>query len=86
MADNELRHTFLHRIGDAFREVLTAIPLPVVQSIFVAFLVALLVWVIRLPRERVAPPAGEPAGWSSHLKLWASVALVIQIAIYLIWG
>lgn len=77
--------TLLHRVGDGLRELMTAVPLPAVRAIFVALLLALLVWVLRLPRERVRPPADAPGDWSSNLKLWAAVALGIQVLIYLVF-
>ncbi len=77
--------TILHRVGETLREVMTAVPMPLVRAIFVGLLLALLVWVLRLPRERVRPPADVPSGWSSNLKLWAAVALGIQALIYLVF-
>jgi hypothetical protein len=81
----ELKTTLLHRFGDALRDLLTAVPIPAVRALFVLLLVTLLVWVIRLPRERVRPPEGIEAGWSANLKLWAAIALGIQAVIYLVF-
>lgn len=80
-----LRLTPLHDFGDAIREALTAVPTSAARALFIAVLAVLLIWVLRLPRERTRPAEGEPAGWSSNLKLWAALALVIQITIYLIF-
>ena len=77
--------TILHRIGESLRELMIAIPMPVVRAVFVGLLIALLIWVLRLPRERVRPPEGVHAGWSSNLKLWAAIALAIQAMIYLVF-
>ena len=38
-------------------------------------------WVLSLPRSETTPP-GRDSGWDANLKLWAAVALLIQIAIY----
>ena len=80
-----LRRTFLHDFGDALREALAAVPTPAARALFIALLCLLLLWVLRLPRDRVRPPRDTPAGWSSNLKLWAVVALTIQILIYLVF-
>ena len=85
MNPSEPGFTFLHRIGEGLREFLTAIPMPLVRTFFVGLLVAILVWVVFLPRERTRPPEDVPAGWSSNLKLWAAVALGIQAVIYLVF-
>ncbi|MCB1229573.1 MAG: hypothetical protein KDN19_04875 [Verrucomicrobiae bacterium] len=77
--------TILHRLGESLRELMVAIPMPVVRGIFVGLLLLLLLWVLRLPRERVRPPAEVATGWSSNLKLWAAVALGIQALIYLVF-
>ena len=76
--------TPLHWFGDLVRNAMLAVPMGVVRAIFVGLLLALLVWVLRLPKERVRPPEGERAGWSSNLKLWAAIALVLQVLIYLL--
>ncbi|MCB1086613.1 MAG: hypothetical protein KDM63_06180 [Verrucomicrobiae bacterium] len=81
--DSNLRLTLLHHAGSAIRGWLTAVSPAESRAIFVVLLVGLLLWVLRLPRERVCPPGDEPAGWSSNLKLWAALALAIQIVIYL---
>ena len=76
--------TPLHHIGDFFRQLVLAVPLPLARAIFVLVLVVLLIWIIRLPSERVRPPENEQGGWASNLKLWAALAIVLQILIYLI--
>ena len=79
--------TPLHAIGETIRHLMTAIPLPAVRAIFVLLLVALLIWVLQLPKSTTTPP-GEgrtPLHWSENLKLWAAVALVFQIVIYLVF-
>lgn len=73
--------TPLHALGNLCRELLQKIPLEAVRWLFVLLLVALWIWVLRLPRSETAPP-GRESRWDENLKLWASVALVIQILIY----
>ena len=78
--------TPLHWIGDTVRQAMMAVPMSVVRAIFVALLLALLVWVLRLPKERTRPPEGSDGAdhWSANLKLWAAIALILQIVIYLL--
>ncbi len=72
--------TPLHHFGQWLRELLGGIPLPLVRVLFVSLLVSVLIWALLLPRTATAPP-GE-GRWTSNLKLWAAVALAIQIVIY----
>ena len=73
--------SLLHTIGDFSRELLGGIPLPVVRALFLALPVLLLIWVLALPREATTP-AGSKRRGGDNLKIWASIALLIQIAIY----
>ncbi|MCA9263703.1 MAG: hypothetical protein KDA60_07625 [Planctomycetales bacterium] len=73
--------TPLHQLGDWIRNLLLGIPMPGVRGLFVGSLIALLVWVWRLPRAAVEPPAGARR-WDENLKFGASLALIIQIVIY----
>lgn len=73
--------TPLHAIGNFFHELLLKIPLELVRGVFVVLLLALLVWVWTLPRSQTTPE-GRESRWDENLKLWASVALVIQVLIY----
>jgi hypothetical protein len=52
-----------------------------VRLLFVASLVALLIWVLRLPATATSPPGGAKR-WDENLKIGAAVALSIQILIY----
>jgi len=76
--------TPLHHIGEFIRQILTAIPLPMVRLLFAVFFLTLIVWVWRLPRERWAPSLDGETGLTANLKLWALVALGIQLALYLL--
>ncbi len=73
--------TPLHWIGEAVRDVLTALPLPAVRGLFLALPAIVLLWVLRLPREATTAPSSE-GGWSANLKVGAAVALVLQIVLY----
>ena len=73
--------TVLHTIGNVVRDLLAQVPLGAVRVLFLALPVGLLIWVLRLPREATTSPEGA-GRWDEDLKLWASVALLIQIAIY----
>lgn len=73
--------TFLHAVGDWLRGMLLTIPPGTVRALFLALPVLLLIWVLRLPRERVLPP-GVPYRWDADQRLGAAVALGIQILIY----
>jgi len=75
--------TPLHYIGDFLRELLLAVPLPAARALFLAVPIALLIWVLLLPRQDVTASAGEArGGWSTNLKVWAALALLVQILIY----
>lgn len=73
--------TWLHEFGELLRSGLLAVPLPVVRALFVSVPLGVLLWVLRLPNSATTPPGGARR-WDENLKLWASVALVIQIVIY----
>jgi hypothetical protein len=73
--------TPLHYIGDFLRGLLLQVPLPVVRVLFLAVPIVLLVWVLRLPRSETTSPEGA-GRWDENLKLWACVALAVQIVIY----
>ncbi|MEZ6138363.1 MAG: hypothetical protein R3C53_26055 [Pirellulaceae bacterium] len=74
--------TPLHRFGQFLRESLQIIPLSMVRLLFVGTLVVLLVWVLRLPKSATMPPDGAKR-WDENLKLGATIALLIQIIVYL---
>ena len=75
--------TPLHHFGEFLRQTLQTIPLLAVKVLFVASLVGLLIWVLRLPPSAVTPPGGAKR-WDENLKFGASLALVIQILIYVV--
>lgn len=73
--------TPLHHFGEFVRQSLQLIPLTLVRALFVASLMLLLIWVLRLPRFATTPHAGAKR-WDENLKTGAAIALVIQIVIY----
>lgn len=72
--------TPLHQLGDLLREALAAVPMGLAQALFLALPLIVLIWVLRLPREETTPP--EARSSLANLKLWAALALVIQVVIY----
>ena len=73
--------TPLHHFGEAIRSLLIAVPLPLVRVAFLAILIGLFVWVLRLPTSAVTNPDAPP-GSRVNLRPWALLSLAIQIAIY----
>lgn len=73
--------TVLHQFGGMLREVLLQVPLTAVRVLFVALPVVLLVWVLLLPREETTP-SGRPSRAGENLKVWAAIALLVQVLIY----
>ncbi|WP_417850180.1 hypothetical protein [Thalassoglobus sp.] len=71
----------LHYIGQTVREALQTIPMWGVRLLFVGTLVALLIWVLRLPESETTPEGGAKR-WDENLKLGASLALILQIIVY----
>ncbi|QDT33435.1 hypothetical protein [Thalassoglobus polymorphus] len=71
----------LHYIGQIVREALQMIPMWGVRLLFVGTLVALLIWVLRLPESETTPEGGAKR-WDENLKLGASLALILQIIVY----
>ncbi|MCR9294068.1 MAG: hypothetical protein NXI32_15190 [bacterium] len=74
----------LHQFGESIRNLLLSVPLPAVRALFVLTLVALLIWVLRLPESRTCPPGGARR-WDENLKWTACLAILIQIIIYSIF-
>ena len=73
--------TPIHALGEWLRNTLALIPMGVVRVFFVALPVLLIVWVLRLPRVATTPPGVESRPFE-NLKLWAVLALLIQVLIY----
>ena len=74
--------TPLHEFGLWLRNLVLQVPLSAVRVLFVASLVALLIWVLRLPVALTTPEGGAKR-WDENLKLGAALALSLQILIYL---
>ena len=73
----------LHHIGDLLRGWLLLVPLGAVRGLFLLILAGLLLWVLFLPGRMTAPPGGS-RGWQDNLKIWAGLALIIQLIVYAI--
>lgn len=70
--------TPLHAIGDFFRALALAVPMPVVRALFVAVPVVLILWVLLRRRD-----LDSDLRQARVLKLWAAAALAIQGLLYL---
>ncbi len=68
-------------IGDGLRSLFLAIPLWAVRVVFVAIPLLLMVWVLRLPTSQTVPP-GREHRWDEDLRVWAWIALALQVLIY----
>ncbi|HID22691.1 MAG TPA: hypothetical protein EYP14_09865 [Planctomycetaceae bacterium] len=75
--------TLLHVVGEFLRNGLLQVPLGAAQVLFVLLPTVILIWVLRLPRSETTPPDGH-GGWNENLKFGAALALLLQIAIYLL--
>ena len=73
--------TPLHTIGQLLRDAAIATPLPLVRVLFLAVPILLMVWVLRLPVSETTR-AGAPGELRTNLKLWACLALLIQVLVY----
>ncbi len=76
-----MNSTPLHSLGDWLRSLLLGIPMPAVRWIFIACLVAVLLAIWRLPKSETTPENGSNR-WDENLKVWATLAILIQILIY----
>ena len=75
--------TLFHEFGTVVRELLLAIPMPMARALFVLMPLALLIWVLLLPREQTVPiDSSHPR--RDNLKWAAGLALALQVLIYLI--
>lgn len=71
----------LHSVGESLRELLGQIPLSAVRVVFVAIPLALMIWVLRLPTAQTTPADGRQS-WDVDLRVWAWLALGVQVVIY----
>ena len=76
--------TPLHVLGDTLRDALAAVPLGVVRGCFVLLPVVLVIWTWSLSPRQTCPRGSTPR-WYQDLRIWATVALGAQIAIYAFW-
>lgn len=71
----------LHWMGTFLRDLFGLIPLTGARALFVALPLLLMVWVMRLP-DAETTPKDRDCHWSEDLKVWAWLALAIQVVIY----
>jgi hypothetical protein len=74
----------LHELGDGLRWAFGLIPLSWVRALFVAVPLVLMVWVLRLPTTATTPE-GRVGRWDENLKLWAWLALAVQVIVYCVF-
>jgi hypothetical protein len=77
--------TPIHDFGDWLRAALQSIPLTTVRGAFLAFLLIAWLGVLLAPAPQREADEERPARWDGKLKLWASLALFVQIVIYLVF-
>jgi hypothetical protein len=77
-----MQDTILHQFGNILRNALQSIPLDFVKYLFLLLIATVLIVVLRLPTSETTPVKSGPVRWDENLKIWASLALLIQLAIY----
>ena len=77
--------TPLHQFGEVLRQAFSQVPMGVVRVLFVAVFLGLLIWVLCLPNSLTTREisGGTSEKQSENLKLWAVLALAVQVVIYL---
>lgn len=73
--------TFLHLIGDTLRLQLERVPLSVARWLLIGVFLILMFWVVQL-RSSEATPHDRQSKWYEDLRIWAWLALMMQIVIY----
>ena len=73
--------TILHYFGDQLRAVYLLVPLWAARGLFLAVLLGLMIWVVQLPKSATTPVASE-YHWHEDLRVWAWLALLIQLFVY----
>ncbi len=75
----------LRSVGDFIRELFLAVPLEVARLLFVLLPALLLIWVFCLPRTETTAAATSRHS-CRNLKIWAILALALQVVIYAFLG
>jgi hypothetical protein len=70
----------LHWIGDQLRSTFLLVPLWAARGLFLAVFLGLMIWIVQLPRSATTPSATSP--WHEDLRVWAWLALLIQLLAY----
>jgi len=73
--------TFLHWIGDTLRSQLQLVPIWGARWLFLGLLLVLMGWVVQIPGDQ-ATPVGRRSQWYEDLRIWAWVALLMQLIVY----
>lgn len=74
--------TILHWIGEHLRNAFLQVPMWVARGLFLAVFFVLMVWIVQLPKSETTPSANSP--WHEDLRIWAWLALLIQLFVYAI--
>jgi hypothetical protein len=77
-----MQETLLHQIGNYLRSSLQAFPLDAARYLFLLLIAAVLILILRLPTSETTPVKTGPLRWDENLKIWATLALLIQLVIY----
>lgn len=77
-----MKETILHQFGNLLRSALQSISMDLVRYLFLLLIATVLIVVWRLPKSETTPIKTGPVRWDENLKIWASLALLIQLAIY----
>lgn len=77
-----MKETILHQIGEILRSTLQWIPLEVVRFLFLGLIATVLIIVLRLPKRETTPDILGTSRWDENLKIWAALALILQLLIY----
>ena len=73
--------TFLHWIGETLRLQLERVPLSVARWLLIGVFLVLMFWVVQL-RSSEATPSDRQSKWYEDLRIWAWLALMMQVIIY----
>ena len=75
--------SLLHWIGDQLRTALLQVPMWAARGLFIAVLLATMIWVVQLPKSETTP-AGGTNRWQDDLRIWAWLALLFQVIVYFV--
>jgi hypothetical protein len=70
----------LYWIGEQLRTAFLQIPLWVAKGLFLGVFFALMIWIVQLPKSATTPQPNS--AWHEDLRIWAWLALLIQLFVY----